>query len=95
MLEDPPAISSGEAFPQRAELGDGIDRRKSDWIDAFAGRSLGDPAPEGWRVRKDGGEFDQFTGATVTPRAVVRAVHNVLVYFDAHRDEIFAAAPGR
>ena len=76
-------------------LGDGIDRRKSDWIDAFAGRSLGDPAPEGWRVRKDGGEFDQFTGATVTPRAVVRAVHNALVYFDAHRDEIFAAAPGR
>lgn len=76
-------------------LGDGIDRRKSDWIDAFAGRSLGDPAPDGWRVRKDGGEFDQFTGATVTPRAVVRAVHNALVYFDAHRDEIFAAAPGR
>jgi electron transport complex protein RnfG len=76
-------------------LGDGIDRRKSDWIDAFAGRSLGDPAPEGWRVRKDGGEFDQFTGATVPPRAVVRAVHNALVYFDAHRDEIFAAAPGR
>jgi electron transport complex protein RnfG len=76
-------------------LGDGIDRRKSDWIDAFAGRSLGDPAPEGWRVRKDGGEFDQFTGATVTPRAVVRAVRNTLAYFDAHRDEIFAAAPGR
>lgn len=76
-------------------LGDGIDRRKSDWIDAFAGRSLSDPAPEGWRVRKDGGEFDQFTGATVTPRAVVRAVHNALVYFDAHRDEVFAVAPGR
>lgn len=76
-------------------LGDGIDRRKSNWIDAFAGRSLGDPAPDGWRVRKDGGEFDQFTGATVTPRAVVRAVHNALLYFDAHRDEIFAAAPGR
>ena len=76
-------------------LGDGIDRRKSSWIDAFAGRSLGDPAPEGWRVRKDGGEFDQFTGATVTPRAVVRAVNNTLVYFDAHRDEIFGATPDR
>jgi electron transport complex protein RnfG len=76
-------------------LGDGIDRRKSDWIDAFAGRSLGDPAPDGWQVRKDGGEFDQFTGATVTPRAVVRAVRNALAYFDAHRDEIFASAPGR
>jgi len=76
-------------------LGDGIDRRKSDWIDAFVGRSIGDPPSEGWRVRKDGGEFDQFTGATVTPRAVVRAVHNALVYFDAHRDEIFAAAQAR
>jgi electron transport complex protein RnfG len=76
-------------------LGDGIDRRKSNWIDAFVGRSLGDPSSEGWKVRKDGGEFDQFTGATVTPRAVVRAVHNALVFFDAHRDEIFAAAPGR
>lgn len=76
-------------------LGDGIDRRKSNWIDDFVGRSLGDPSSEGWKVRKDGGEFDQFTGATVTPRAVVRAVHNALVYFDSHQDEIFASAPGR
>jgi electron transport complex protein RnfG len=71
-------------------LGDGIDARKSGWIDAFRGRSLADPAEAGWKVRKDGGEFDQFTGATVTPRAVVRAVRNALVYFDRHRDELFA-----
>jgi electron transport complex protein RnfG len=81
------------SYQETPGLGDGIDERKSDWIKAFTGRSLKDPGPERWRVRKDGGDFDQFTGATVTPRAVVRAVMNALVYFDAHRDAIFAAAP--
>ena len=71
-------------------LGDAIETRKSGWIDAFAGRSLGEPAEDRWKVRKDGGDFDQFTGATVTPRAVVRAVRNALVYFGRHRDELFA-----
>ncbi|NJD31325.1 MAG: electron transport complex subunit RsxG [Gammaproteobacteria bacterium] len=75
-------------------LGDAIDERKSDWISKFAGRSLQDPAPERWRVRKDGGDFDQFTGATVTPRAVVHAVLNALVYFDGHRAAILAAPAG-
>jgi electron transport complex protein RnfG len=76
-------------------LGDAIDERKSDWILSFDGRSLGNPVPGRWAVRKDGGDFDQFTGATVTPRAVVHAVMNALVYFDAHRDALFAsAAPG-
>ncbi|MGB5102673.1 MAG: electron transport complex subunit RsxG [Steroidobacteraceae bacterium] len=74
-------------------LGDAIEPRKSEWIDSFRGRSLGDPGEDGWKVRKDGGEFDQFTGATVTPRAVVRAVHGALVYFDRHREELLA--PGR
>jgi electron transport complex protein RnfG len=72
-------------------LGDGIDRRKSSWIESFAGRAIGDPALERWKVRKDGGDFDQFTGATVTPRAVVGAVRNALLYFDAHRAELLAA----
>ena len=74
-------------------LGDAIDERMSDWIHAFKGRSLGDPAPERWRVKKDGGDFDQFTGATVTPRAVVRAVLNALLYFEANRATLLAA-PG-
>ena len=74
-------------------LGDGIDERKSDWILGFAGRSLVDPAPGGWKVRKDGGEFDQFTGATVTPRAVIGAVEDALLYFDAHQQQIFALPP--
>lgn len=71
-------------------LGDAIEARKSGWIRRFTGRSLGDPPPERWRVRKDGGDFDQFTGATVTPRAVVSTVANVLVYFDRHRAELLA-----
>lgn len=71
-------------------LGDPIEARRSDWITRFAGRSLGDPPPGGWAVRRDGGEFDQFTGATVTPRAVVGAVRRALEYHQAHRDELFA-----
>lgn len=72
-------------------LGDPIEARRSDWIDRFRGRSLSDPAADGWAVRKDGGEFDQFTGATVTPRAVVGAVRRALEYFEAHREAIFSA----
>lgn len=70
-------------------LGDGIDERRSDWIYSFDGRSLEDPAAEGWRVKRDGGVFDQFTGATITPRAVVKAVHRSLQYFVSHREELF------
>jgi electron transport complex protein RnfG len=72
-------------------LGDAIDEQKSGWIRRFTGRALGDPPLERWKVRKDGGDFDQFTGATVTPRAVVRAVAGSLQYFEQHRDELFAA----
>ena len=72
-------------------LGDAIEERRSGWIRAFAGRSLSDPPAGRWKVRKDGGDFDQFTGATVTPRAVVGAIANALVYFERHRDELFAA----
>ena len=56
----------------------------------FDGKSLGDPADAGWAVKKDGGTFDQFAGATVTPRAVVRAVHKALRYFDANRERLLA-----
>jgi len=71
-------------------LGDFIEARRSDWIRGFDGRSLGDPPPARWLVRKDGGDFDQFTGATVTPRALVRSVRNALTYFGRHRDRLFA-----
>ncbi|UJJ31704.1 electron transport complex subunit RsxG [Halopseudomonas maritima] len=69
-------------------LGDKIETAKSQWILSFNGKSLSMPVPEQWAVRKDGGQFDQFTGATITPRAVVKAVYQALTYFDAHRDAL-------
>lgn len=73
-------------------LGDKIELKKSDWITTFEGKSLGDPEPENWAVRKDGGVFDQFTGATITPRAVVGAVRDALRYFDDHREALLAGS---
>jgi electron transport complex protein RnfG len=73
-------------------LGDAIEVERSDWVLGFTGRSLGDPEPEKWAVKRDGGVFDQFTGATITPRAVVGAVRKALEYFTAHREELFRAA---
>ncbi|MCP4696094.1 MAG: electron transport complex subunit RsxG [Gammaproteobacteria bacterium] len=70
-------------------LGDQIEERRSDWIHGFAGHSLTNPAAAGWAVKRDGGIFDQFTGATVTPRAVVKAVYRSLQFYDANRLEIF------
>ncbi len=75
-------------------LGDKIEAERSDWILDFAGKSLGNPPEEDWTVKRDGGEFDQFTGATITPRAVVKAVKNALLYFRAHRDELLSARAG-
>ncbi len=69
-------------------LGDRIETKKSDWIYSFDGRSLGNPASKEWNVKKNGGAFDQFTGATITPRAVVKAVHRALVYARQHRQDI-------
>lgn len=74
-------------------LGDDIEVDRSDWIHGFRGRSLGDPPIELWRVRRDGGVFDQFTGATVTPRAVVRAVRGALLYFEEQAEALFALPP--
>lgn len=76
-------------------LGDYIDRAKSPWIEQFAGRSLGDPAPHRWRVAKDGGAFDARAGATITPRAVVKAVRGALEYFARHRAALAAPPPAK
>ena len=73
-------------------LGDRIDAQRSTWIHGFEGRSLENPAPSRWRVQRDGGEFDQITGATITPRAVVGTVLQTLRYFAAHREQLFATA---
>lgn len=74
-------------------LGDLVEPSKSDWAMQFAGRSLGDPQASGWQIRRDGGDFDQLTGASVTPRAIVKAVRQTLEYFAANRDEVLTAAP--
>lgn len=71
-------------------LGDGIDIERSDWIEVFRGKSLASPKPEQWATRRDGGAFDQLTGATVTSRSVVNAVELTLRYFEVNQDEVFA-----
>lgn len=69
-------------------LGDKIEVKKDDWVLDFNGKSLGEPAPEKWGVKKDSGVFDQFAGATITPRAVVKAVKGGLEFFAARKQEI-------
>ena len=69
-------------------LGDKIEIKKDAWIKSFDGKSLGEPTPEKWAVKKDSGVFDQFAGATITPRAVVKAVKGGLEFFAAHKTEI-------
>jgi len=73
-------------------LGDLIDIRKSDWILQFDDTTVNEPPPRAWAVSKDDGEFDSITGATVTPRTVVEAVYNTLLYFDANRDQLIERA---
>jgi electron transport complex protein RnfG len=72
-------------------LGDKIDSTRSEWVFQFNGRSMGEPHITGWAIKSDGGEFDQLTGASITPRAVIKAIRDTLIYFDVHRDEIFLA----
>jgi electron transport complex protein RnfG len=72
-------------------LGDSIEESRSDWVFSFNGRSLTNLKKKGWQVKRDGGQFDQFTGATITPRAIVKAVHKTLLFFSENRDALFAA----
>lgn len=71
-------------------LGDKIEISRDDWILSFNQRALDNTTPEQWHVKKDGGEFDQFTGATITPRAVVKSVFEGLNIFEQHRNELLA-----
>lgn len=74
-------------------LGDRIDATKSDWVLQFDGRSLLSPDATRWAIKRDGGDFDQLTGASVTPRAIIKAIKQTLSYFDANREALFAAPP--
>ena len=91
--------ASGELMGVRAVshhetpgLGDAIDTNKSDWVYSFNGRSLTNPEVKYWRVKRDGGVFDQFTGATITPRAVVKTVLKTLQYYQANKAGLSASA---
>ena len=70
-------------------LGDAIEIQKSDWVLGFDGKSLQNPSPDQWFVKRDKGVYDQFTGATITPRAVVKAVKNTLLYYQQNAEKIF------
>jgi electron transport complex protein RnfG len=70
-------------------LGDKMEIGKSNWLLAFNGKSLNNPDTQGWQVKKDGGQFDQFTGATITPRAIVNAVKTTLLYAQGNMDKLF------
>lgn len=72
-------------------LGDAFEHDDGTWLGAFRGKSLNEPAQRHWLVRADGGKFDAFTGATITPRAIVKSVRQALEYFRANRTAIFAA----
>jgi Na+-translocating ferredoxin:NAD+ oxidoreductase subunit G len=72
-------------------LGDLIESSRSNWLQQFEDASLGAPPRERWTIKRDGGEFDQLTGASVTPRAVVRGIKETLIYFEANRERLFAA----
>jgi len=73
-------------------LGDKVDLKKSDWILSFNGKSLINPQASGWKVKKEGGDYDQFTGATITPRAVVSQVLKTLQYFEDDRERLLQIA---
>lgn len=81
------------AHKETPGLGDKVDLNKSDWVLSFNGKSLLNPTANKWKVKKDGGEFDQFTGATITPRAVVKRVQHVLEFFEANKAALTQNTP--
>ena len=76
-------------------LGDKIEPAKADWIHSFEGKFLGDPPPEMFAVKKDGGVFDQFAGATITPRGVVKAVKGGLEFFGQEKARLLDETGGK
>ena len=72
-------------------LGDKIETRKGNWIIQFADLNTHQVKNDYWQVKKDGGQFDAFTGATITPRAVLMAVSKNIDYFQQYQQSIFAA----
>ncbi|HVY22007.1 MAG TPA: RnfABCDGE type electron transport complex subunit G [Steroidobacteraceae bacterium] len=73
-------------------IGNAFEFPGSHWLDSFRGRSLHNPDTAGWNVRKDGGMFEQFTSATITPRAIIKGVQHVLDFYQHYRERIFTTA---
>ena len=71
-------------------LGDLIEASKSDWLLQFPRASIDFPQREQWAIKRDGGVFDQLTGASITPRAIIKAIKETLLYFEASREQVFA-----
>ncbi len=82
------------AHRETAGLGDRIERRNSNWLDSFNGYSLTKPSRGAWFVRKDGGQFDEMTGATVTSRAVTKAVKQSLEFYATQYMQLEQSTPG-
>lgn len=82
------------AHKETPGLGDKIELRKSDWVLSFNGKAMGTTPLSQWAVKRDGGMFDQFTGATITPRAVTQAVRDSLIYFNEQRDNLVGTKDG-
>jgi Na+-translocating ferredoxin:NAD+ oxidoreductase subunit G len=78
------------AHKETPGLGDYIDIARDNWIKAFDNQSLNSPPSEQWKVKKDGGHFDYMAGATITPRAIVKATHKALTYVAANQQMFFA-----
>ena len=72
-------------------LGDLIESSKSDWLLQFDLTSLAAPVLDRWRIKRDGGDFDQLTGASITPRAIIKAIKETLLYFESNQDALFSA----
>ncbi|NTV71611.1 MAG: electron transport complex subunit RsxG [Azonexaceae bacterium] len=76
------------AHKETPGLGDKIEAKKGPWIERFTGLSVGNPPMERWKVKKDGGDFDQFAGATITPRAVLKAIRSGLEFFAENKTSL-------
>ena len=79
------------AHKETPGLGDLIEADKSDWIKQFENKSLQDPPSAAWAIKRDGGEYDQLTGASITPRAVIKAVKQTLVFFEGNPELVFGS----
>lgn len=71
-------------------LGDDIEIIRSDWITQFDGRSVVSSHPADWQIKRNGGQFDAITGATITPLAIINAVQSAIRWFETNKERLFS-----